>query len=481
MISEGIHIVTGAQVKRAFKEEELRALSVDVNGSVETFIAEKILVATGTTPNTEKIGLKKAGVERDDNGFIKVNDTLSTNIEDIYAAGDVIGEPKFVYTAAYEGGLAAQNAFGSSLKVRDYSALPWVIFTDPQVAGVGLDETMAQNLGINFQVSVLPLSQVPRSIAARDTRGFIKLIRDRETELLIGARILAPEGSELLMQIVGAIKNKTTTNDLASMFYPYLTLSEGIKLAALGFTQDIHKLSCCSSMVIKPSSEETLVPEKRLSAKVQQMLQQLSRALPLAERQKDLDSKHIKVHRAILWSLAEKGRPLTNIEIKDLLGSDEVSSVLKALQERDLVMLNREGELVGAYPMTAERTPHVVTINDHSIYAVCAFDSLAISSMFKKEVIIDSQCVVTGKPIQIKLNQNVIQYANLPDIHIGIRMQDPGSCAADSICREMVFLENAGLAEEWSRRRENAYIFTLSEAMELSSNYFAQLLYQVGI
>ena len=474
--SEGINIVTGVQIKGALKEEGFHTLSTEVCGSAKTFSAEKILVATGTVPSSRKIGLKKAGVERDENGFIKVDDALKTSIEGIYAAGDVIGEPKFVYTAAYEGGLAAQNALSPSVTMRDYSALPWVIFTDPQVAGVGLNETMAESLGINFQASVLPLSQVPRSIAARDTRGFIKLIRDRDTDLLIGARILAPEGSELLMQIVGAIKNKTTTRELAAMFYPYLTLSEGVKLAALGFTQDIHKLSCCSSMVMKPSSEEVLSSKQAFSPKVEKMLQQFSHILPLAERQKSLGSKYIEAHQAILWSFAEKGKPLTSMEIAGIVGKDEVAVVLKTLQERDLVMLNGEGELAGAYPITTEKTPHVITINGHSIYAVCAFDALAISAMFKKEVTIDSQCFVTGKHIQIKLNQEEILHANLPNIHLGIRMQDPGSCAAESICREMVFLENAEIAGEWSKHRENAYTFTLPEAVQLSINYFTQLI-----
>lgn len=475
LTKEGINVITGVQIRVAFKDEGLHALSVEVGGSVKTFAAEKILVATGTAPNTRKMGLKRVGIERDENGFIKVDDTLRTSIEGIYAAGDVIGEPKFVYTAAYEGGLAAQNALGSS-QIRDYSALPWVIFTDPQVAGVGLDEKMAQMLGINFQVSVLPLKQVPRSIAARDTRGFIKLIRDKDTDLLIGARILAPEGSELLMQIVGAIKNKTTTRELAAMFYPYLTLSEGVKLAALGFTQNIHKLSCCSSMVVKPSSEKTVVHEESSSVKIKLLLEQFSQVLSLVERQKSLDSKQVQVHQAILRTLAEEGRPISLPEIADIVGSNRVASTLKALGERDLVILNREGEIVGAYPITTEKTPHVITINGRSIYAVCAFDALAISAMFKKKVIIDSECSMTGKLIQINLSQEEILATNLPNIHVGIRMQDPGSCAAESICREMVFLENAEVAEEWRKHKENAYIFNLPEAMQLSINYFTPLL-----
>ena len=121
-----------------------------------------------------------------------------------------------------------------------------MIFTDPQVAGVGLDEQQAAQEGIKVDIAKLPLSHVPRSLAARDTRGFIKLIRDQSTDKLVGARILAPEGSELLMEISMAIKFGITVKELTSSFHPYLTLSEGVKLAAITFGKDVSKLSCCA-------------------------------------------------------------------------------------------------------------------------------------------------------------------------------------------------------------------------------------------
>jgi mercuric reductase len=153
----------------------------------------------------------------------------------------------FVYTGAYEGTLAAENAMKNTLKERDYSILPWVIFTDPQVCGVGLDEMQAAQKNIAHDISIFPLEQVPRSIAAYDTRGFIKLIRDKKTHKLIGARIIAPEGSELLMELNMAVKFGITTEELSSYFHPYLTLSEGIKLAATTFDKNIDNLSCCVS------------------------------------------------------------------------------------------------------------------------------------------------------------------------------------------------------------------------------------------
>ncbi len=108
-----------------------------------------------------------------------------------------------------------------------------------------MDEHQAAQEGIQADVTTVPLNQVPRSIAARDTRGFIKLIRDHATDKLVGARILAPEGSELLMEISLAIKFGITVQQLTSSFHPYLTLSEGVKLAALAFEKDVTKLSCC--------------------------------------------------------------------------------------------------------------------------------------------------------------------------------------------------------------------------------------------
>jgi mercuric reductase len=151
------------------------------------------------------------------------------------------------WTAAYEGALAVQNAFYNPKQKLDLETVPWVVFTDPQITGVGIDEKEAEAKGIPFQVTVLPLTEVPRSIVAQDMRGFIKLIRNTETDLLLGARIIAPEGSELIMETSLAIKYKIRVHDLVSTLHPYLTLSEGIKLAALSFTIDVKKMSCCAS------------------------------------------------------------------------------------------------------------------------------------------------------------------------------------------------------------------------------------------
>lgn len=207
----------------------------------------KVVVASGTKPNTQKLGLHNIGLQLTQSGHIQVNEMMETNLNNIYAVGDVTNAPAFVYTAAFEGKIAVENAFtGSEIKA-DYLSLPWVVFTDPQVAGAGLDEAQASAQNIPFEVSKILLSDVPRSIAANDIRGFIKLIRNPETDKLLGARIVAPEGGELIQQLSMAIKYGITVKELAESFYPYLTLAEGIKLAAITFGKDVSKLSCCAS------------------------------------------------------------------------------------------------------------------------------------------------------------------------------------------------------------------------------------------
>ncbi|MEA1784657.1 mercury(II) reductase [Arenibacter sp. GZD96] len=210
----------------------------------------KVLVATGTKPNTQPLGLQNTNIKLQETGHIIVTERMETNLSHIYAAGDCANTPAFVYTAALEGKIAIENAFSTSsdggTKV-DYTSIPWVVFTDPQIAGAGMDELEAEKAGIPFEISKLDLIHLPRALAAQDTRGFIKLIRNPKTDILIGARVVAPEGGELIQSLSMAIKYGISVKDLADNFYPYLTLGEGIKLAAITFGKDVSKLSCCAS------------------------------------------------------------------------------------------------------------------------------------------------------------------------------------------------------------------------------------------
>ena len=243
---EGIVIHTGVKVEEVRREGKSVSVTATVNGKPEVFEASHLLCATGRKPNCAGIGLEESGVEVAGDGRLCVSDDLQTGVPGVYGAGDVIGEPMFVYTAAYEGALAAENALTGGSKKRDYSALPWVVFTDPQLAGVGMDERQATEAGFDAQTSTLPMELVPRALAARDTRGFVKLVRDVKTDKLLGARLLAAEGSEMVMEAALAIKYGITAGELADTFHPYLTLSEAVKLAAIGFKKDVKKLSCCA-------------------------------------------------------------------------------------------------------------------------------------------------------------------------------------------------------------------------------------------
>jgi mercuric reductase len=244
--AEGIEVKTGVAVQSVAMVGKSIVVNATVDGEEQTLQGSHLLIATGRKGNTNALGLEELNVATHGRGFVVTDEFLRTTVPNIFAAGDVTGRHLFVYTAAYEGALAVENMFGESPRAKDYHPLPWVIFTDPQVAGVGHDENSAHAAGIDYEVSVMPLSEIPRALAARNTKGFIKLLRNKADDTLIGARILASEGSELLMEVSLAIKYGITVNELKRMFHPYLTLSEGIKLAAIGFDKDVRTLSCCA-------------------------------------------------------------------------------------------------------------------------------------------------------------------------------------------------------------------------------------------
>ncbi len=247
---EGIAIHTGVTLQNIRADGDEKIITAAVDGEVREFRAEQVLMALGRTPNTRDMGLAEAGVELDEKGFIKVTDRMETSNPNIYAVGDVTNRPKFVYVAAAAGGIAAANALAGEGKSLNLQFMPDVIFTDPQVASVGLTESAAKAKGYEVKVSTLPLAYVPRALAARETRGLIKLIADRNTNRLLGAHVLAAEGGEIIQTAVLAMKFGLeygfTVTDLRDMLFPYLVQVEGIKLAAQTFEKDVAQLSCCA-------------------------------------------------------------------------------------------------------------------------------------------------------------------------------------------------------------------------------------------
>jgi len=245
--SEGVEILNRTTISNVSDNNGSKKLLLESHGKESELVVDNIVVATGRKPNTLNLNLEEIGIKLNENKTVKINEYCQTTIENIYAAGDVTSSPALVYVAAYEGNLATENAFNENIRKADYSSIPWVIFSDPQVVGVGLNETQAKAENIETDVSILGFDNVPRSIAAQDTRGFIKLIRRTGTDELIGARIVAPEASELIMELTLAIKYKIPISELGTQMHPYLTLSEAVKLAAQTFDKDIKSLSCCAS------------------------------------------------------------------------------------------------------------------------------------------------------------------------------------------------------------------------------------------
>ena len=243
---EGIALHCGVVYRGVTQHSIGVALRVRKDKSEEILTAERVLVATGRTPNVEGLGLAEAGVAQAPDGYIRVDDRMRTTRSGVYAAGDVTGRDQFVYMAAYGAKIAAKNALNSDSLRYDNTAMPTIVFTDPQVASVGMTEAEARSAGHHALTSVLPLSVVPRALAARDTRGLIKLVADERSRRLLGAHILAPEGADSIQTAALAIRQGLTVDDLAEMIFPYLTTVEGLKLAAMAFSKDVAKLSCCA-------------------------------------------------------------------------------------------------------------------------------------------------------------------------------------------------------------------------------------------
>ncbi|HEX9616206.1 MAG TPA: mercury(II) reductase [Anaerolineales bacterium] len=243
---EGLEIFTDFQTTRVEKRVGRYILSGSKDGEEMVFDAEQLLVATGRRPNTTGLGLEEAGVKLGPRGEILVDERLQTSNPEVYAAGDVTGQDMFVYVAAYGGGLAAENALTGAGRVYDAAYIPRITFTDPQIASTGLTEEQAREQGYSVQVSTLPMSYVPRALAARDLRGLVKMVADADTDRLLGAHILAPEAGEMIQTAVLAIRFGITLTQLRETMFPYLTNVEGVKLAALAFEKDVALLSCCA-------------------------------------------------------------------------------------------------------------------------------------------------------------------------------------------------------------------------------------------
>ena len=244
--NEGISIKTSVQVTKVAVENGAKTVFYTSEAGEKAVEVDEILVAAGKTPNTAQLNLVAAGVQVNDEQAVVTQPTLQTSQPHIYAVGDVNNLPlRLETTAGREGTYAVENALSGSSKSIDYHAVPYTIFTDPQLASVGYteDEQMAELKACACRT--VTFDKLPKALITKRTKGVIKIAIHPQTKVIMGVHILAPNAGDLIAQAMVLIKNKNTIDDLEDMLPVFPTLSEAIKLAAMSFTRDVAKMSCC--------------------------------------------------------------------------------------------------------------------------------------------------------------------------------------------------------------------------------------------
>lgn len=231
-----ILLITSQKVASTKQRNDGMMVSTLENG--EEVATEKILVSIGRSLNVEDLGLEKAGIKQTNRGAIEVNERMETNVEGIYAIGDVVGGALLAYIASKEGLIAAENALGGNAKM-DYKVNPITIFTHPEIGSVGLKEREAKEKGISYHIGRFPFRALGKAHALGEIAGEVKLIADASTDKLLGAHIIGPHATDLIHQAALALKEGLTASELGDLIYSHPTLSEAIMEAA----HDIHNMS----------------------------------------------------------------------------------------------------------------------------------------------------------------------------------------------------------------------------------------------
>jgi len=243
---EGIKIKTGVQVKRVGGKNGEKIVVAEASGKEFEVHGDELLMATGRAPNTRDLGLEVVGVKLSQDGAVKVNREMHTTSNNVWAAGDVIGEPMLETIAAKEGATAAENALQGTHRKIDFLPVPRAVFTSPQVASVGLTEKEAEEGGYECACRTVEMSKVPKAITIRETRGLIKMVAEARTGRVLGVHILADNAADIIHEGVLAVKYRLTIDDLIDTVHVFPTLAESTKLVALSFRKNLDKLSCCS-------------------------------------------------------------------------------------------------------------------------------------------------------------------------------------------------------------------------------------------
>lgn len=227
LTEEGIEIRTGSTVSSVRRDDG--AVIATVGG--DEVRVDQVLLASGRAPNVEHLDLEQAGVERTRAG-ISVDERLRTSAEGVWAAGDVTGVFQFTPIAQYQARIAVDDMFGSNGARADYDYLPTAIFTDPELAGVGLTEEEARDRGIDIETAVHPIRYVQRASYTDSKRGLYKLIWERGSRRMLGLHVVCRNASDIVQGLALALKLGATVDDLARMHHAFPTFGEGVKAAA---------------------------------------------------------------------------------------------------------------------------------------------------------------------------------------------------------------------------------------------------------
>ena len=248
--AEGIELLTGARVERVSSDAGSVAVAVETPAAGRILRAERLLVATGRTPNTEDLDLEAAGVALDGDGFVVVNRELRSKVDHIWAAGDVIGRRYGSQMAtpvgARQGRLVAENALADTKKPFDGTVIPRAIFTDPPIGTVGLTEAEVKAKHYPAVTATTPLVYVPRAGAIHKTDGVVKMIASTIDERILGVHVIGEGASEIIHEAAMAMKFRATIADFVDLIHVYPTMSEALKIGAQAFSRDVSKLSCCA-------------------------------------------------------------------------------------------------------------------------------------------------------------------------------------------------------------------------------------------
>ncbi|WP_164669163.1 dihydrolipoyl dehydrogenase [Virgibacillus doumboii] len=228
---KGVNVITEAMAQGVEESKDGVKVKYEAKGKEETIEADYVLVTVGRRPNTEEIGLEQVGIEVDDKGLIKIDKQCRTNVDNIYAIGDIVEGPPLAHKASYEGKVAAEAISGEKSAI-DYLGIPAVVFSDPELATVGYTEAAAKEAGYDVKASKFPFAANGRALSLNDSDGFTKLITRKEDGLVIGAQVAGPNASDVIAEVGLAIEAGMTAEDIALTIHAHPSLGETVMEAA---------------------------------------------------------------------------------------------------------------------------------------------------------------------------------------------------------------------------------------------------------